>query len=84
MADKKIRKLKVYEQSGYRYKGVPTIMLKGKWLREFGFDYGTPIRVECDGGRLVITKVDDVMDSFGNEVENELMCVAEPVAKYEG
>lgn len=30
MAFKKFRKMKVYEQSGYRYKSTPTIMLKGQ------------------------------------------------------
>ena len=29
---KKDRKLRVYEQSGYRYKPTPVIMLKGQWL----------------------------------------------------
>ena len=32
MAIKKNRSMKVMEQSGYRYKPTPTIMLKGKWL----------------------------------------------------
>ena len=32
MVYKKIRKLKVYEQSGYKYRAIPIIMLKGKWL----------------------------------------------------
>ena len=31
MAFKKIRNMKVYEQSGYHYKSTPTIMLKGQW-----------------------------------------------------
>ncbi len=35
MAVKEYRKMKVYEQSGYRYKSTPTIMLKGQWLKEF-------------------------------------------------
>lgn len=50
MAFKKIRNMKVYEQSGYRYKSTPTIMLKGQWLNELGFGYGTPICVECKAG----------------------------------
>ena len=36
MAFKKIRNMKVYEQSGYHYKSTPTIMLKGQWLNELG------------------------------------------------
>ena len=37
---KEYRKMKVQEQSGYRYKSTPTIMLKGQWLRDIGFDEG--------------------------------------------
>lgn len=50
------RKMKVYEQSVYRYKPMPAIMLKGLWLKEYGFDSGIPITVRCDGDRLIITK----------------------------
>lgn len=32
------RHLKVYDTSGYKYKPTPTIMLKGEWLKEWGFD----------------------------------------------
>lgn len=53
---KTTRNLKVIEQSGYRYQATPTVMLKGKWLSEFGFDIGTHVKVECEDGRLIITK----------------------------
>lgn len=59
-AFKKERKMKVYAQSGYRYKDTATIILKGAWLETLGFEPGTPIRVECDGGRLVITKMETI------------------------
>lgn len=72
MASKKIRNMKVYAQSGYHYKSTPTIMLKGQWLKELGFEYGTPIRVECNGGRLVITRAD----------EEVTVCVAEDMTEY--
>ena len=52
---KTTRNLKVIEQSGYRYQATPTVMLKGKWLSEFGFDIGTHVKVECEDGRLIIT-----------------------------
>lgn len=55
MAKKNIRELKVCAQSGYRYKEVPQIQLKGAWLREYGFTEGTPVKVNCEDGRLVIT-----------------------------
>lgn len=58
---KKDRKMKVYEQSGYHYKDTATIILKGAWLAALGFEPGTPINVECNGGRLVITREDEVI-----------------------
>ena len=51
----KKRSIKVYGQSGYRYRETPTIMLKGMWLKEAGFDIGDYISVTCEDGRLVIT-----------------------------
>ena len=53
---KEDRKLKVYETSGYKYKTTSQIRLQGEWLRELGFEPGTPIKVACEGGRLVITR----------------------------
>lgn len=55
MAFKKNRSMKVYGQSGYRYKETPAIMLKGQWLRDLGFDIGDFISVSCENGKLVIT-----------------------------
>ena len=60
-AFKKERKMKVYAQSGYQYKDTATIILKGAWLETLGFEPGTPIRVECEGGRIVITKENEVI-----------------------
>ena len=51
----KKRSIKVYGQSGYKYQETPTIMLKGMWLKELGFDIGDYISVTCEDGRLVIT-----------------------------
>ena len=50
---KTTRNLKVIEQSGYRYQATPTVMLKGKWLSEFGFDIGMHVKVECEDGKVV-------------------------------
>lgn len=55
MAAKKNRNIKIYGQSGYHYEETPTIMLKGKWLKELGFDIGDYICVNCEDGRMVIT-----------------------------
>lgn len=56
MAYEEHRELKVYESSGYHYKRTPSIVLKGKWLSELGFDIGEQIEVKCEEGRLIITK----------------------------
>lgn len=49
------RSVKVYGMSGYKYQETPTIVLKGKWLGELGFDVGDYISVKCEDGKLIIT-----------------------------
>ena len=56
MAFKKNRNMKVHGTSGYRYKATPTIMLKGEWLKELGFEIGDYVSVSCENGKLVITQ----------------------------
>lgn len=51
----KKRSIKVISQSGYKYRETPTIMLKGQWLKELGFDIGDYVSVSCENGKLVIT-----------------------------
>lgn len=58
---KKERKMKVRAQSGYKYKDTATIILKGDWLDALGFKPGTPITVECSGGKLVVTIVNEII-----------------------
>ncbi len=53
---KTVRQMKVYAQSGYRYKPTPTITLKGAWLEEWGFAIHTPVIVQCEEGKLTIIK----------------------------
>lgn len=55
MKNQKNRSMKVHAQSGYNYKETPTIILKGMWLQEMGFEIGDYITVSCENGRLVIT-----------------------------
>lgn len=52
----KKRSVKVYGQSGYKYRETPTIMLKGLWLKEAGFDSGDYISVTCEDGKIIITQ----------------------------
>jgi antitoxin component of MazEF toxin-antitoxin module len=55
MAFKKLRNMKIYGMSGYKYKATPTIMLKGQWLKELGFEIGGYVSISCENGKLVIT-----------------------------
>ena len=52
----KKRSVKVYGQSGYKYRETPTIMLKGMWLKEAGVDIGDYISVTCEDGKIIITQ----------------------------
>lgn len=52
----KKRSVKVYGQSGYKYRETPTIMLKGLWLKEAGFEVGDYISVTCENGKIIITQ----------------------------
>lgn len=56
MVFKKFRKMKVYSSGGYNYKNTPSIILKGDWLKESGFDIGGLIQVECENRKLIITQ----------------------------
>jgi len=76
MAKKNVRELKVCAQSGYHYKDVPQIQLKGAWLREFGFSENTPITVQCENGRLVI------IPRIIEQEDAVPMMVAEKKSKY--
>ena len=84
MAMKKFRNMKVYEQSGYRYKSTPAIMLKGQWLREAGFDCGTSITVTCEEGRLVIVPREEAsyVDAFEENGKAMVDKVAEKKGRY--
>ena len=55
MESKKVRNIKVISQSGRNYKPTPTVILKGQWLNEMGFEIGDQIKVECEQGKLVIS-----------------------------
>lgn len=59
MNEKKTRNLKVYGQSGYHYKETPTIILKGQWLKQAGFNIGDEIVITVTEGKALIkNKID--------------------------
>ena len=52
------RKLKIYSQSmgGGNYTQVPTVVLKGQWLKAAGFKIGDYLEIECDGDKITLIK----------------------------
>ena len=50
----KIRKLKVYNQSRGNYNNIPTIILKGHWLKEYGFEIDKNIILICNKEEIII------------------------------
>ena len=54
------RVLKIYGQSASstNYERVPTIIIKGKWLEEFGFQIGEYVEVDIAKGKMSILLTD--------------------------
>ena len=50
----KARKLKVYNQSRGNYNNIPTIILKGHWLKEYGFEIDKNIILICNKEEIII------------------------------
>lgn len=50
------RKLKVYYRRGRNYRRQPQIILKGLWLERKGFSVGDRLTVDCQPGRVVVTR----------------------------
>ena len=50
------RQLKVDGMSGSNGAYVPTIMLKGKWVGEYGFEAGDYFDVICENEKIIIKK----------------------------
>ena len=57
MEQLKERNLKVYNQSRNGYSNIPTILLKGHWLKEFGFNMGDQVILICNNDEILIRKV---------------------------
>lgn len=57
MEQLKERNLKVYNQSRNGYSNIPTILLKGHWLKEFGFNMGDQVILICNNDEIIIRKV---------------------------
>ena len=57
MEQLKERNLKLYKQSRNGYSNIPTILLKGHWLKEFGFNMGDQVILICNNDEIIIRKV---------------------------
>lgn len=51
------RKVKIHGTSAYQYKQVPTLILKGDYLKAFGFDIDTKVSVRLEQEQIIITPV---------------------------
>lgn len=51
------RKVKVNATSAYKYKQVPTLTLKGDYLKAFGFNIDTKVSVMLEPERIIITPI---------------------------
>ena len=59
----KERKMTVYKGRGAFKEAPPQILLQGRWLERAGFNAGDKITVDCQQGRLVITKEESQTDT---------------------
>ena len=51
------RRIKVNSTSGYKYKNVPTLQLKGQYFKSFGFPIDTKVNVILSDSQNVITPI---------------------------
>lgn len=50
------RQLKVHERKNSKWdESIPEILLKGKWLSQYGFAAGEYVDVVCEEGKITIT-----------------------------
>ena len=68
------RKLKVYEQSmsGSSYTQVPTIILKGQWLKAASFEAGQYVEVVCEGDKIILSKTTAPEPSTKKSLEEKI------------
>lgn len=51
------RKIKVNATSGYEYKDVPSLQLKGQYLENFGFPIGTKVDVKISDSQIIVPPI---------------------------
>ena len=53
------RKVRSMFATARRYIEIPQIKLQGLWLQETGFKPGDNLNVQCEDGKLIITRVEE-------------------------
>ena len=82
MVKKQFRSMKVQGLSGYKYKETPTIMLKGQWLKEAGFEVMDHIGISY----VADEKVAAIFTKYGNDIMSEVLAddiTADALCGYE-
>lgn len=59
------RRLKITSSSGRNYKPTATLILKGDWLENVGFETGEYVNVKCEDGKLTITREENKLTAPG-------------------
>jgi len=55
MNSKRLKVYTAYQAGSYKMMPVPEIRLKGKWLKEIGFEEGNTIKVQQRKNKITIT-----------------------------
>lgn len=57
---------------GGNYTQVPTIILKGQWLKTAGFEAGEYVEVVCEGDKITLTKTTPPEASSRKSLEDKI------------
>lgn len=57
---------------GGKYTQVPTIILKGQWLKTAGFEAGEYVEVVCEGDKITLTKTTPPEASSKKSLEDKI------------
>lgn len=50
---------------------MPTIILKGKWLKDAGFQVGEYLEIICDGNKITLTKTTPPEATLNKSLEDK-------------
>lgn len=67
MARKEYRELTVSEATNYGRKTAPMLRIQGHWFQELGFNIGDPVLVQCEDGKIIITRNEELQKARDEE-----------------